>query len=378
MKQTQMEGQEKYLYAWRNIRKQWQREGRKQKQLVILEVNSTNVQVSCWQRDCCLWQKEKFLPQAWQEGEEHWWQQLQEVLLDVFIWARVPEMVDTIMILEEQLVFSEQLELPLLKEKQLLQALPWEAQQLVPWEEGTYNTAFAASEVEEDKLQVQLWAWPNQQAQRARAMTMELHLQLRGILVGLNKERVQQAWYKGYGLQNWSLHQVGVSWQERAAQLANSEYPKRFCKACLTLSLALYIVGQAGCYYASRSLESTTQEIEQYALWQQRMERSQRLEADLQRYRSMDKRMQENASHMSSTVQRIGQRLSAGCWLELLRGEGKSKEWQLEGACYGPEALHRLLENLEQDPKLTQVRLLNSQQQGQRLSFSLGVKENAN
>ena len=70
--------------------------------------------------------------------------------------------------------------------------------------------------------------------------------------------------------------------------------------------------------------------------------------------------------------------MSAGCWLELLRGEGKSKEWQLEGSCYGPEALHRLLENLEQDPKLTQVRLLNSQQHGQRLSFSLGVKDNGN
>ena len=378
LNQRKADGQEKYISAWRNLRKQWQREGRKQKQLVVLEVSSTNVQVSCWQRDCCLWQKEKALPQAWREGEESWWQQLKEVLLDVFIWARVPEMVDTIMLLEEQLVFSEQLELPLLQEKQLLQAIPWEAQQLVPWEEGTYNTAFAASEVEEGKLQVQLWAWPTQQAQLARDMTMELHLKLRGILVGIKKERVQQAWYKGYGLQNWSLHGVGVSWQGKAEQLLNSEYPKKFCKACLALSVVLYVVGQAGCYLANWSLESTNQEIGQYTLWQQRMERSQRLEADLQRYHSMDKRMQENASRMSSTVQRIGQRMSAGCWLELLRGEGKSKEWQLEGSCYGPEALHRLLENLEQDPKLTQVRLLNSQQHGQRLSFSLGVKDNGN
>ena len=120
LNQRKADGQEKYISAWRNLRKQWQREGRKQKQLVVLEVSSTNVQVSCWQRDCCLWQKEKALPQAWQEGEESWWQQVKEVLLDVFIWARVPEMVDTIMLLEEQLVFSEQLELPLLQEKQLL------------------------------------------------------------------------------------------------------------------------------------------------------------------------------------------------------------------------------------------------------------------
>lgn len=37
--------------------------------------------------------------------------------------------------------------------------------------------------------------------------------------------------------------------------------------------------------------------------------------------------------------------------------------------------MNRLVENMEQDPKLGQVRLLSSQQQGQKLSFSVMVKE---
>ena len=383
-----MDKQERLWRSLRRLRCKWQRDRRFEKQLVVLELQASSVIASCWQADCCLWQKEKALDVPWQEGCAEWWRELERALQDVFIWARVPDRVDTLMLLGEELVFSELVEFPQISEQEILQAIPWEAEQLVPWEQGSYNTAFATSGRsysdavralgDINNLQVQLWAWPTQQAQLARDMTMELHLKLRGILVGIKKESVQQAWYKGYGLQNWSLHGVGVSWQGKAEQLLNSEYPKKFCKACLALSVVLYVVGQAGCYLANCSLESTNQETGQYTLWQQRMERSQRLEADLQRYHSMDKRMQENASRMSSTVQRIGQRMSAGCWLELLRGEGKSKEWQLEGSCYGPEALHRLLENLEQDPKLTQVRLLNSQQHGQRLSFSLGVKDNGN
>ena len=67
--------------------------------------------------------------------------------------------------------------------------------------------------------------------------------------------------------------------------------------------------------------------------------------------------------------------MGAGCWLELMRGQNKAKEWQLEGACYEVASMNRLVENMEQDPKLGQVRLLSSQQQGQKLSFSVMVKE---
>ena len=84
--------------------------------------------------------------------------------------------------------------------------------------------------------------------------------------------------------------------------------------------------------------------------------------------------MQAGASHISKSVNRLGQQVGAGCWLELMRGQNKAKEWQLEGACYELASLNRLVENMEQDPKLAQVRLLNSQQQGNRISFSVLVQ----
>ena len=74
-------------------------------------------------------------------------------------------------------------------------------------------------------------------------------------------------------------------------------------------------------------------------------------------------------------MQRLGKSISAGCWLELLKGDAKSKEWLLEGACHQPELLSRLVDDLQQDPKLVQVRLQGSQQQGESFTFSLLVKE---
>lgn len=110
-------------------------------------------------------------------------------------------------------------------------------------------------------------------------------------------------------------------------------------------------------------------------MWQQRLNNDQKLQAALQRYQQLDKRVQAGASHISKSVNRLGQQVGAGCWLELMRGQNKAKEWQLEGACYEVASMNRLVENMEQDPKLGQVRLLSSQQQGQKLSFSVMVKE---
>ena len=98
---------------------------------------------------------------------------------------------------------------------------------------------------------------------------------------------------------------------------------------------------------------------------------SAKLQAALQHYQQLDKRVQAGASHISKSVNRLGQQVGAGCWLELMRGQNKAKEWQLEGACYEVASMNRLVENMEQG----QVRLLSSQQQGQKLSFSVMVKE---
>ena len=63
-----------------SLRCNWQRQLRSNKQLVLIAAEVKRVQISCWQHDCCLWQKEKSLEQAWLECSEEWWQELEEAL----------------------------------------------------------------------------------------------------------------------------------------------------------------------------------------------------------------------------------------------------------------------------------------------------------
>ena len=110
-----------------SLRCNWQRQLRSNKQLVLIAAEAKRVQISCWQHDCCLWQKEKSLEQAWLEGAAGWWQELEEALKDVFIWARVPDMADTLLLLGKDLVFAEEIRLPQMEEEEMYQAIQWEA-----------------------------------------------------------------------------------------------------------------------------------------------------------------------------------------------------------------------------------------------------------
>ena len=101
-----MDKQERLWRGLRRLRCKWQHDRRWQKQLVLLQLGAESIVASCWQADCCLWQKEKALEVPWQDGCEDWWHEVERALQDVFIWARVPDRVDTILLLEEELVFS--------------------------------------------------------------------------------------------------------------------------------------------------------------------------------------------------------------------------------------------------------------------------------
>ena len=370
-----MENQEKTRRLLRRLRCHWQQKGRKGKQLVLLKIGKSSIQSSCWQADCCLWQKEQALDNSWQEENAAWWQELEVVLQEMFVWARVPEMVDTIVILEEDLVVNEQLEFPPLKDTELAQAVAWEKEQLIPGQADAYNTAYAIAAMDSSQVLVQLWAWPRTQVNLLGNLARGLHLCLRAIVVGMNKEQVQSAWYKGDSFKNWSLQEEHPWGLQQAEQLLHSHYPRRFFFGCLALSVGLYVVTQGACLVARKSLEQGEQELASYGVWQERMSQSQRLEQALASYRQLDKKVREQTTQVSGSVTRLGQSISVGCWLELLKGDAKSKEWQLEGACRQPELLNRLVNNLQQDPKLVQVRLQGSQQQGDKLAFSLLVKE---
>ena len=80
-----MDKQERLWRSLRRLRCKWQRDRRLEKQLVVLELQASSVIASCWQADCCLWQKEKALDVPWQEGCAEWWRELERALQDVFI-----------------------------------------------------------------------------------------------------------------------------------------------------------------------------------------------------------------------------------------------------------------------------------------------------
>ena len=49
--------------------------------------------------------------------------------------------------------------------------------------------------------------------------------------------------------------------------------------------------------------------------------------------------------------------------------------WRLEGACYKHDGLERLLERLEGSKQFAQVQLQHSQQDQEKVKFTLAVRE---
>ena len=390
---------EKYRQGlFKSLRCNWQRQRRKNKQLVLIHLGRESVQIGCWQADCCLWQKTKPITESLQKGWDAWWQAVDEALKDVFIWARVPDMVDTIIVLQQELVFHEELRLPQLEPKELYQAIQWEAEQIVPWTKGSYNVVCASHatygmELEEEI--VQLWAWPKEQAIKAGDILTGLRLYMQGILVGLEADKVQQVWYQGAQLKNWSLQTERQHWQQEAVSLATSSSPKLACIACLLLAFSIYACAKGGCYIAQHQLLQTQQELAKYELWHKRYEQNKRLAATLEQYQNMASQVQHYNSHVGNSLSKLGQQLGASCWLEGLSAslladnsvtkqvgkDAKMKQekhgylWRLEGACYKHDGLERLLERLEGSKQFAQVQLQHSQQDQEKVKFTLAVRE---
>lgn len=366
----------------------YERRRRREKQLLIIELGSERACVSCWQADSCLWQKEFALEARRDEGkaeEKKWWQELAEKLTEAFLWTGVENMAATLLILSGELVFGEQIALPAMSPRELRQAVRWEAEALVPWQPGSYTLAFSlrAKNEEHDRTGEQdgeaeeafdLWAWRHEDCERAEEIFSRLRLHLQGILVGMARENAHQAWYRGLSFREENLQPQCCTWQQRTRQMARSSYPKIFFLGCVLFSLLIYGGAKGGYYLAGRKLQETEQELEQLQIWEQRMEKSRRLDNALAEYARLEKKVEADASHASRNLQQLGQQLGRECWLQVLKGERKSGEWQAEGACYRAENLNRLLDRLEAVPNFSQARLSSSRQQEEGLAFSIRMK----
>lgn len=360
------------------VQRYYLRQLRQNKQLLIVLLEVDKLVLSYWQKDCCMWNKEIILANLWTENNMDWWQEGEKSLREALVWAKIKDMADTLLLVDEALVQKENLSLPTLTQAELLQALAWEAEQVVPWEKGSFVTAFMQESLN-DMQQVRLWAWQKQQIENVCAMANTLRLQIQAILVGATAENTQQEWYAGENFQYRSLLNEKEQWRQRFVLMTNSDknYVKTIFASCLLLSVVIYGSAQGGRLLAQKYLHNTEQQLEQYTVWQQRYEQSQKIEAKLRHSQLLVKNMQQNASHISKSVSNIGQQVGrqSNCWLEFLHGDAKTKEWQLTGSCYEGNAVNNLVERLENSQKFSQVKLKNMQQEKDKVTFTMQLKE---
>lgn len=355
------------------------RQLRQNKQLLIVLLEVDKLVLSYWQKDCCIWNKEIILANSWMENNMDWWQEVEKSLREAFVWARIKDRVDTLLILDEALVQKENLSLPTLTQSELLQAIEWEAEQLVSWKKGSFITAFMLEKLEAEVWQVQLWAWQKKQITAVGAMASNLRLKLQAVLVGTTVESAQKEWYAGKNFKYRSLFNAKEQWRQKISLLTNSakDYIKMIFAGCLFLSIFIYGSAQGGRLLAQKYMQTTEQQLEKYTVWQQRYEQSQKIEAKLRYSQLLVKNMQQNASNISKSVSNIGQQVGrqSNCWLEVLHGDAKTKEWQLTGSCYEADAVNNLVERLENSQKFSQVKLQNMQQEKDKVTFTLQLKE---
>ena len=134
----------------------------------------------------------------WQNGEHSWQEQLNEecladkqrltdALREILLARDVEEGAAVLLLPAAATVYSEQLLLPLMHQRELQAALQWEVQQSVPWMHEDYTYSFEAhviGEADEQQYQVMFAALQNASRAELEQLCRSLMLKLQGILLG--------------------------------------------------------------------------------------------------------------------------------------------------------------------------------------------------
>lgn len=362
------------------VHKKWYRRHRNNKQLVIIELHAAALSVSCWLNNTCLWLDNKSLNSLWQEEEPQdsiWWQELEQELRDILLWARVPDAVGTIMLLDEQLVRSEVFAMPLLSKQELNEAIEWEAVQIIPWKEGSYNTAYIIENDEFGREQVHLWAWQRSNLKQAVKSLGNLGLKVEAILAGSSINEICKSWYEGDVFEKRSLYK-GVSGIQYVDNLSKSRFPRWACMGCLGLAIAIYGCSLGGRYAAAMQLQGIKQELLEYEEWQQRYLEIQGIERRINRYKLLEQSLAKEKTSVGKSITQLGQQISSGCWFSVIRTEKKGV-WELQGVGYDANAIARFVERLQASGKYNRVHLQNThEEQGKAqglMSFTVQIQE---
>lgn len=322
----------------------------------------------------------------WQNGEHSWQEQLNEecladkqrltdALREILLARDVEEGAAVLLLPAAATVYSEQLLLPLMHQRELQAALQWEVHQSVPWMHEDYTYSFEAhviGKADEQQYQVMFAALQNASRAELEQLCSSLLLKLQGILLSdMTLDQAAEKWFTCKSLTP-VYRQKQKRWQSIAAAFGRL-LPKVSC-AALALALLAYGGAWGGCYLAQRDLQEVEQRLAQYAEWEQRMQESKAVEHRCQRLEKLLAAASKPSKEASGELERICRQMLPGCWLTLLEYNGRKKPLVLQGHAVDNLALESFVEQLQKCGNYSRVELLQSQQQGNILVYKLQLQ----
>ena len=118
-----------------------------------------------------VWQQE--LPAA-----EDLLEALEQELTNLLAENKLPAVGKIVFVLDTDMVFLQRLELPSMPQEELREALKWEAQEYVPFADGTYSMDFVAVQKDDNMQSVLLGVIPKEVLERLREISSRLKLDL--------------------------------------------------------------------------------------------------------------------------------------------------------------------------------------------------------
>ena len=322
----------------------------------------------------------------WQNGERSWQEQLNEecladkqriidALREILLKREVEEGAAVLLLPATETMYSEQLLLPLMQQRELQTALQWEVQQSVPWMHENYTYSFEAhviGEADEQQYQVMFAALQNTSRAELEQLCRSLMLKLQGILLGSKTiDEAAEKWFAGKPLPS-VYRQKQTRLQGIAATFG------RYLKiaGCAALGLAILAYGTAwgGCYLAQRNLQEVERQLVQYVEWEQRMQESEAVERSCQRLEKLLAAAPKSSKEAVGELECISRQMLPGCWLTLLEYNGSKKPLVLQGLAIDNLALESFVEQLQKCGNYSRVELLQSQQQDNVLIYKLQLQ----
>lgn len=322
----------------------------------------------------------------WQNGEHSWQEQLDEecltnkqrladTLREMLLKREVEESAMVLLLPEAAMMYSEQLLLPSMQRRELQDALAWEVQQSIPWQEEGYTYSFEAavvSERDEQQSQVTFTALKDTSRAELEQLCSSLLLKLQGILLSdMTLDEAAEKWFAGKPLlpvyRQQQKHWHGV------AAILGCWLPK-VSGAALALVLLAYGGAWGGCYLAQRDLQKVEQQLVQNAVWRQRMQESEAVERNCQRLEKQLAAASKPSKEAGGELERICRQMLPGCWLTLLEYNGSKKPLVLQGHAVDNLALESFVEQLQKCGNYSRVELLQSQQQDNVLTYKLQLQ----